>query len=947
MWRRALVFIILLLLAIGGNLLNVPLLFGSVHVIFGGIFAFVALELLGFVPALVIATALSAHLFFLWGHPWGSVLFLGEFLVVALLYRKKGLELIVADWIFWFLIGIPAYVIGLKYILEVNSYALYLPFKGAVNGLLNVSLASLILLLIYLFLFKDRKISFRRMVMVSMMVLSTLPLFAKTLYDISHEEEIILNDVKEDLQRVSKYAELQLIYWLKVHLSAVETLADALESWGKENVEELQRQTEAVRKAFRDFHACYIADEGATTLTFYPQVNPAGRYMVGINFNYRPYYKKVKKTLKPVFTEVFIAKFALQPVVGIAVPAIKNGKFIGFAYCGLNLKHARKLLRNLSTGSGIYMTLVDKNGKVIASSSHEYEAFKEFKLRRFHVLEEGVVIHLLEEEKGVPLKRWRHAHFFYSDVIGKNVNWKLITEAEVSPYREELLAVLGQHFIVIYFLGAISLLFSGALSKRIYDPIKQLDEAVKDLADRIEASPKLQLPKSNISLIDSLMESFRNLAEKIITYTRELRNMAYYDTLTGLPNRVLLMDRIRQAIAFSSRHNKRVAVMFIDLDNFKHINDTYGHEVGDTLLIQVANRLSAVFRETDTVARFGGDEFIAVIPEVSDISDITKLADRVLRVLERPFEIDGEELFLSASIGISLYPDNGQDASSLIKFADAAMYKAKEEGKNKFALFTKELHEKSIDIFVMKNRLHRALEKEEFLLYYQPIHELKTKELIGCEALLRWKHPTKGVLSPAAFMEHLEEMGIIKDVGEWVFREACEKAKEWNLGIHVNISPKQFMFKDLITFLDETLKAKGVNPSLLSLEITEGTFIRNKEEAINLLWKVKNLGMRVFLDDFGTGYSSLLYVKSLPIDGLKIDRYFVNSIERSKVDRTIVRFTIELAHSLGMIAIAEGVEEEFQLMYMKELGCDAAQGYYFSKPLPEEEFRAYLKRFKK
>ncbi len=443
MKQKALIFFLLSLCAFAGNLLNIPLLFGSVHIVLGGIFAFIALELLGFVPAFAVALIASVQLFLLWGHPWGAVVALLEFLFVALLYRKRNFELITADWLFWLLVGIPVYMAGLKYLLGVQEYVLHLPFKGAVNGLLNTSLASLALLLFYMFIKREKRLSFRRLVLVSTLVLSTIPLFAKTLYDTFHEEEIIVKDVKEDIHRISYYAKIQLAYWLRVHLNAVETLANALEALGKDNVQELQRQTEAVHKTFRDFHACYIADENATALTFYPKVNPKGRYMIGVNFNYRPYYREAKKTLKPVFTKVFIAKFALRPVVGIAVPAVKDGKFIGYAYCGLNLEHAKELLGNLSAESGIYLTLVDREGTIIVSSSPEQKTFTQVELSKFKVLKGGLAVHIREGSNRIPLKRWEHAHFFYSDLIREGVSWMLVAESEVSPYRIELLSILG------------------------------------------------------------------------------------------------------------------------------------------------------------------------------------------------------------------------------------------------------------------------------------------------------------------------------------------------------------------------------------------------------------------------------------------------------------------------------------------------------------------------
>ena len=480
--------------------------------------------------------------------------------------------------------------------------------------------------------------------------------------------------------------------------------------------------------------------------------------------------------------------------------------------------------------------------------------------------------------------------------------------------------------------------------------MRRLSETISVLEKGIDSNPDIRLPQTNIEEIRKLTQAFEDMAKKIFDYMEELRKIAYYDPLTGLPNRALLKDRIESAIGFSKRNDTKVAVLFVDLDYFKTVNDTLGHEVGDKILVQVANRLRGVFRETDTIARFGGDEFVAVIPNVKDVKDVMRVAERVLKIFNTPFDADGEDVYLSASIGIAMYPENGKDPTELIKNADIAMYKAKSEGKNNFAFFSEDLNRKAAEILVMKSKLHRALSNEEFLIHYQPIYSIEEGKVVGFEALLRWRDPEEGLVPPYKFIGLLEELGLIKEVGEWVLEKSFSVSKRWSelygIYVSVNVSPRQFSDRDFVRKVLSTANRVGVDGENIVLEITEGSLIENPDESVNILKKLKAKKFRIAIDDFGTGYSSLAYLKKLPIDIIKVDMTFTQNMLHSNIDRSIVKAVIDLSHSMGLKSLAEGVESEEQLNLLRELGCELAQGYLFGRPMTEEDAEALIREQK-
>lgn len=429
---------------------------------------------------------------------------------------------------------------------------------------------------------------------------------------------------------------------------------------------------------------------------------------------------------------------------------------------------------------------------------------------------------------------------------------------------------------------------------------------------------------------------------------KRLMHQANYDALTNLPNRTLALDRINQAIYRAKREHACVGVMFIDLDRFKIVNDTLGHDMGDKLLVQAADRLLECVRESDTVARFGGDEFLIVMPNLESLSNSAVLARRTLQSFMAPFIIDNRQIFVGLSIGITGYPTDGNNAQILLRNADTAMYQAKEASRNTYRFYTDEMNTKAVERMNIESKLRYALEKNELSIFYQPIMDLNRK-MIGMEVLLRWTNPELGSIPPNEFIPLSEETGLIIPIGKWMIVNACKQVKMWNdqLGMDfrlaINVSSRQFRETDLVKTVADVLKENDFNPRLLELEITERLLMEDAPRTNAMLNALSQMGVRLSIDDFGTGYSSLSYLKKFPFNTLKIDRSFVSDVMNGDESATLTKTIISMAHSLGLEVVAEGVEVEDQLNFLKENHCDLLQGYFFSRPIPAEEFIGFIK----
>ncbi len=550
--------------------------------------------------------------------------------------------------------------------------------------------------------------------------------------------------------------------------------------------------------------------------------------------------------------------------------------------------------------------------------------------------------------------------------LAKLGNWVLYPEAEILSGSPEFFRISGLKDSV-----------SGATLERFTDSVHPDDREsftlALEAAIRNENSYSLDyrgiLNNNEERIIHLKGEAFSSPAgrKKIIrgfiqdvTELRkseeQIRYLAYYDSLTGLANRDLFNDRLQNAMSAGIRQNRIMAVLFLDLDRFKRINDTLGHHAGDLLLKIVAGRLNDCVRDSDSVARFepnvpqacvsrlGGDEFTVLLTDLAQPQDALIVAQRIIDSIPRPIDLLGHEVSVTTSVGISLFPSDGKDAETLLKNADAAMYEAKSRGRNNFQFFKETLNADSSERLSLENDLRKALERSEFLLHYQPQVNMKTGRVIGAEALLRWNSPTRGIISPADFIPLAEDSGLIIPLTEWVIQEACEQNKAWQLaGFHpvrmsVNISGKQFSQQQIAETCQRFLEANGLEAQYLEVELTESALMENREVAREILELLKGLGLTIAIDDFGTGYSSLAYLKAFPIDTLKIDRSFVRDITTDPNDAAIIRAIVAMAQSLELKVIAEGVETEEQRDFLQKLGCNEYQGFLFSRPLPPEEF---------
>jgi len=431
---------------------------------------------------------------------------------------------------------------------------------------------------------------------------------------------------------------------------------------------------------------------------------------------------------------------------------------------------------------------------------------------------------------------------------------------------------------------------------------------------------------------------------------REIHRLAYYDSLTGLPNRVLFKDRVTHAIAHARRYQYHLALLFLDLDRFKVINDTLGHNIGDQLLKHVAERLSESIRHSDSIgrstdtdqthqlARLGGDEFTVLLTNLRDVQDASKVARRILQALARPFMVGGHEIFVTVSVGIAIFPADGDSVDVLLKNSDTAMYHAKEQGRNNFQYYSNAMNAEANERLTLEGEVRHATEREEFVVYYQPQIDLRSGRIVGAEALVRWQHPQRGLLGPGEFLQAASDTGMIRAIDEWVLRTACRQSRAWQQrglavpSVSINVSNSLFHGTTLLKAVEDALSDTGLPPDRLELELTESIAMRNVDTSITLLQRLKTMGVQLAIDDFGTGYSSLSYLKQLPIDTVKLDRSFVNGATSDPKDAALVMAIITLAHNLNLRVIAEGIETEVQRDFLRLLRCDEGQGYWLGRP---------------
>ncbi|MBU7318649.1 putative bifunctional diguanylate cyclase/phosphodiesterase [Paenibacillus oleatilyticus] len=563
------------------------------------------------------------------------------------------------------------------------------------------------------------------------------------------------------------------------------------------------------------------------------------------------------------------------------------------------------------------------------------------------------------------LREWRHKLYRHGALLHL---WCVMAGAEIVLLSLKQLLGVPNDSLDFMTAGLTVLLvapiLNAAVRKNSVKPIRALAPAVGimafaeivELAVRYASSQTADLMRTTADLaglalltapiLHFVLTDMRNREFTV----RQLTYLAYHDRLTGLPNRQKFQQTVGMSIRKAKLSGRKLSVMFIDLDRFKNVNDTFGHTFGDLLLTEAAERLKSGLQAGDGVSRQGGDEFTVLIKDTLQPQDAEKVAQKIIHLLSQPFAIDGHELRVGCSIGIAMYPQDGEDPITLMKNADTAMYRAKELGKNGYQFYKAEMNDTVIQKLVMEEWLNKALEQEEFVLYYQPQVDIFTTRMNGMEALIRWNHPRLGFISPGEFIPLAEETGLIIPIGRWVLRTACKQNKAWQLAgfpplkMAVNISPIQFHQHDFVQVVLDALQESGLEPRYLELEITEGIAMYHVDQVIQKLQTLRELGVHISMDDFGTGYSSLNYLKKFPIDKLKIAQQFVRDITVDPDDAAIVQAIMAMALSLKLNVIAEGVETEEQLSFLLDIKCREIQGYIYSKPVPAHEFTDLMLR---
>ncbi len=702
----------------------------------------------------------------------------------------------------------------------------------------------------------------------------------------------------------------------------------------------------------------------------------------------RPWYIVPQQADRPAWTDIYAWVNPPTLAITLGQPYYDpSGKFQGILATDLTIAQISDFLRTLRIGKSGQTFIFDAAGWLIATSANELPfTMVEDTPQRIHtkdssdLLTRATVKYLIEHfgsltnidaEQTLYFKINEEKHFlnisFLQDEHG--LNWIGAIVVPESDFMSEVNA--NNRTSILLCFGALGLATTLGIctSRWITRPIRQLIEASQAISTGYFNQVKVV---KGVRELDALTFSFNQMAEQLQISFRDLERAnqnleqeiverqqigqkleynALHDPLTDLPNRTLLMERLEQVIKRIRREeNYLCAVLFIDLDRFKIINDSLGHQIGDLLLIAIAQKLTSIVRETDTIARLGGDEFIALLEPITQINDAIDIAERIIEELRLPFYLEKRQVFTAASIGIVLSSKEYSQADDILRDADIAMYRAKSRGKARYEMFDQEMYNLAVARHKLENNLRHALDRQEFQVYYQPIISLDNKKIVGFEALLRWQHPEQGLISPAKFLPIAEEIGLIVPIGEWILHSACQQMALWQtqistasqLKMSVNLSAKQLQDPNFLGAVKRVLTQTGLEGKSLQLELTESMLMENLKALTTLLWQLKEEGIELSIDDFGTGYSSLSYLHRLPIDNLKIDRSFIKSIGKEKDGRNIVATIINLAHQMEMTTIAEGIESPKQLDRLQFLGCEKVQGYLFSRPVPSDQATALL-----
>jgi diguanylate cyclase (GGDEF)-like protein len=659
------------------------------------------------------------------------------------------------------------------------------------------------------------------------------------------------------------------------------------------------------------------------------------------------YFQEVIAKGEIAISKPLLGRFSRQPVVTVGVPLLDAsrataGVLVGPMY--LSDQNLFGQLEQTKLGKSGFFLVASPRDRLFVSASDKKRIMQAMPAKGVNPMfdrrvEEGF------EGPGVTTNSLGIEALSLSRNM-KSTGWFVLAAVPTEEAFAPIVTLKRQIYLAALLMTLVMIAILRFVLARQLAPLVDAGVRMRRMIESKEAFAPIPVKRKDE--IGELVENFNQLVLWRKVAEHQMEFLAHHDALTGLPNRLLVQDRFEQAKAYADRAKSKVALLFLDLDNFKTINDSLGHTVGDSLLKQIASRLGECVRDTDTISRQGGDEFLIVLPDLHDADAAAPVLVKVMERLQQPFHAEGHELATSVSIGIAIYPDDGAGFDTLLKTADMAMYRAKDAGRNTYCFFDEQMNVEAVENLAMRNGLKRAVARGEFVLHYQPKINLSTEVVVGAEALIRWNHPEFGLIPPARFIPIAEESGLIVPIGEWVMREACRQAMAWRraglpgLTMAVNLSAAQFKRGDLEQSVINALEETGFDPNDLELELTESILIHNTENVLATVKRLKLMGLKLSIDDFGTGYSSLSYLKRFAVDKLKIDQSFIRDLATDPDDAAIVRAIIEMAHSLNLTTIAEGVENESMLAQLRIFHCDEVQGYLFARPMPAEEFKRYL-----
>ncbi|WP_246942658.1 EAL domain-containing protein [Bacillus pinisoli] len=948
--RKLIGYLSLTILAIIGNYFNIELFLG-IHFIFGSVFVLLIVHYYGYRWAILSAFLSGVYTIFLWDHLFGMLYYVMEALIVGMLYYKFRKNLVICALLYFVAIGIPfSYLTNMVFLHLDYMNSTMIMLKQGINAILNVVLANLAIITLEMTKIANtrRRISLQEITLNMLLIFFLIPVVSALILIGKDELQETKQHIKYEIDETTNLLKTRIEQIHANSLTSLYTAANKINVYGLESKSDIYTELMGIVSSNPMYEAIYVSDINGNVIQSYGK-NAYNFY----EFDFNNSFGSADEQGRPYLSNVFMLSPS-HPTVSLTVPIVFNGNQIkGYVVGVIKPSIFKKAILDMKKDL-VDITIIDRFEQIVATNKDNDQRDSQKLLissnEVFYNTEQGSS---LEDAVNFP-QEWAALSYSKVTQISKEIPWSIHVKVPLTKYVSNLYNQFINLFILVFIVSGVTVIISFVLSKWIQRSFAKIADLTTNLPSKIMESDSITWPTMHTMELGDIVSNFkttehklRNMFTEVYEAKQKLEFLAHYDQLTKLYNKTFLQHY------FSENEEKqsfqRMALFFIDLDRFKIVNDTLGHESGDVLLLEVSERIKAMSNKEYIVSRMGGDEFIILIPDYQDLAEIESKAKQITSSLCEPYKLKGSEYFLSASIGISLYPENGKQLNTLIKNADIAMYTAKESGKNNYKFYNSEINLEIISKVEVENELRQAIEKNQLELYYQPQVNLETGKIEGVEALVRWFHPTLGFVSPGSFIPIAEETGLIIPIGEWILNKACRDLKTFQqtggdqLTMSVNISMSQFLHSKLLQSVAEAINSSGISPRQLKLEITESVAMSQPDQVINKLEELKELGLELALDDFGTGYSSLNYLKRLPVDVLKIDRAFIQEIDQDDDDMIIVKALIEVAHSLDMVVIAEGVETKEQQDILRTINCDQMQGYYFSRPVAMDELEIMLK----